>query len=73
MFVHTPKTLAQLCSSQNYSQLRELGNKLDVPQPKTDKENVIHLHNRLLLTGKRNDIMKFAVKYIELVKKKNLV
>ena len=31
-----------------------------------DKENVVHLHNGVLLSGKKNDILKFASKWMEL-------
>jgi hypothetical protein len=31
-----------------------------------DKENVVHLHNRVILNGLKNDIMKHAGKWIEL-------
>ncbi|KAL6049620.1 hypothetical protein STEG23_012434, partial [Scotinomys teguina] len=32
-----------------------------------DEENVVHTHNRVLLSGKKkNDIMKFAGKWMEL-------
>ena len=35
-----------------------------------DKENVVHLHNGVLLSGlKKNDILKFAGKWMELEKK----
>ena len=33
-----------------------------------DEENVIHLHNVVLLSGKNNDILKFAGKWMELEK-----
>ena len=34
-----------------------------------DKENVVHLHNEVLLSGKKNnDILKFAGKWTELEK-----
>ena len=43
-----------------------------------DKENVVHLHNGVLLSGKKNnnnnkknDILKFACKCVELGKKKH--
>ena len=36
---------------------------------KMDKENVLHLHIRVLLSSKNNyDILKFACKWMELVK-----
>ena len=36
-----------------------------------DKENVVHLHNGVLLSGlKKIDILKFACKWMELEKKK---
>ena len=38
-----------------------------------DKENVVCLNNGLLLSGKNNDILKFAYKSIELEKKKNIL
>ena len=31
-----------------------------------DKVNVVHLHNRVLLSSKKNDILKFAGRWIEL-------
>ena len=33
-----------------------------------DKENVIHLHNGVLVRGKKNDILKFSGKWTELEK-----
>ena len=33
-----------------------------------DKENWVHLHNGVLLSGKNNDILKFACKWMELEK-----
>ena len=41
---------------------------LDDPQLKNDKENVIHLHNEVPLSGKNNDILKFEYKQMELNK-----
>ena len=34
-----------------------------------DKENVVHLHNGTLLSEKKNAILKFAGKWLELEKK----
>ena len=33
-----------------------------------NKENVVHLHNGVLLSRKNNDILKFAGKWMELEK-----
>ena len=33
-----------------------------------DKENVVHLHNGILHSGKKNDILKFAGKWMDLEK-----
>ena len=33
---------------------------------RTDKENVVHLHNGVLHSRKNNDILKFAGKWMEL-------
>ena len=32
-----------------------------------DKENVVHLHNGMLISGYKNAIMKFVGKWIELI------
>lgn len=39
-------------------------------EKKKDNENVVHVHNRILFSGKDSEIMKFSGKWMEL---KNII
>ena len=45
--------------------IAEPGNNLNAPRLKNNKEEVIHLHNGVLHSGK-NDILKFVGKWMDL-------
>ena len=60
------KTHVSHCSLQHYLQQLEHGSNLDAHQQVKDKEVVVHIHNGILLSHKRNTFESVLMRWMNL-------